>query len=40
MVAENTVGDTWNYADPNLNEIVSGGFPTVTARSFSEVTIP
>jgi hypothetical protein len=41
VVAENTVGDTWNYADPGMNEIARGGFPTVTARSFSsEVTIP
>jgi len=40
VVAENTIGDTWNYADPNLNGIVSGGFPTVTARSFAEVSIP
>ncbi|MGC3998336.1 MAG: multicopper oxidase domain-containing protein [Anaeromyxobacter sp.] len=40
VVAENTVGDTWNYADPGLNEIVSGGFPTVTARSTAELTIP
>jgi hypothetical protein len=39
IVAENTVGDTWNYANPN-NEIVSGGFPTVTARAYAEVTIP
>ena len=27
------VGDTWNYADPALNEIVSGGFPTLTLDS-------
>ena len=41
VVAENTVGDTWNYADANLNEILLGGFPTVTARAFSaEVEIP
>jgi hypothetical protein len=40
VVAENTVGDTWNYADPGMNEIVSSGFPTVTAKSYSEVTIP
>ncbi len=33
VIAQNTVGDTWDYADPNLNEIVSGGFPTVTASS-------
>lgn len=40
VVAENKVGDTWNYADPNLNELLSGGFPTVTARSFTEVAAP
>jgi hypothetical protein len=28
VVAQNTVGDTWDYADPNLNEILNGGFPT------------
>jgi len=37
VVAQNTVGDTWDYADPGLNEIVQGGFPTITARSVSEV---
>ncbi len=31
--AINVVGDTWDYADPALNTIVSGGFPTVTTRS-------
>jgi hypothetical protein len=41
VVALNTVGDTWNYADPGTNEIVSGGFPTVTTRSVSEtLTVP
>jgi FtsP/CotA-like multicopper oxidase with cupredoxin domain len=42
VVAENTVGDWWDYSQPaGLNEIVSGGFPSVTARSFSaEVSIP
>ncbi len=35
VVAQNTVGDTWNYADPAINGIVSGGFPTVTAQSAS-----
>lgn len=35
VVAQNTVGDTWDYADPNVNEIVSGGFPTVTATGTS-----
>jgi hypothetical protein len=33
VYAVNTVGDTWDYADPNLNEIVSGGFPTITLDS-------
>jgi hypothetical protein len=33
VFAENTVGDTWDYADPNLNEIVNGGFPTITTKS-------
>jgi FtsP/CotA-like multicopper oxidase with cupredoxin domain/fibronectin type 3 domain-containing protein len=37
VVAQNTVGDTWNYADPNLNEIVNGGFPTITTTGISEV---
>lgn len=40
VVAENKVGDAWNYADPGLNEIVSGGFPTVTAKSYAPITIP
>jgi FtsP/CotA-like multicopper oxidase with cupredoxin domain len=34
--ALNVVGDAWNYADPAINEIVSGGFPTVTPRAASE----
>ena len=37
VVAQNTVGDTWDYADPNVNEIVTGGFPTVTATAMSNV---
>jgi hypothetical protein len=40
VVAQNTVGDTWNYADPGTNEIVSGGFPTVTATSVSATLTP
>jgi hypothetical protein len=40
VVAENTVGDTWNYANPGQNESVSGGFPAVTARSYAEIAIP
>jgi hypothetical protein len=31
--AINVVGDTWDYADPNLNEIEAGGFPTITTSS-------
>lgn len=31
--AINVVGDTWDYADPAINEIVSGGFPTITTSS-------
>jgi len=39
VVAENTVGDTFDYANPNINEIVapSTGFPHVTVTSNSEV---
>jgi FtsP/CotA-like multicopper oxidase with cupredoxin domain len=37
VVAQNIVGDTWDYADPGFNEIVKGGFPTITAESISEV---
>ena len=33
IYAQNTIGDTWDYADPNLNEIVNGGFPTITTKS-------
>ncbi|RPJ32696.1 MAG: hypothetical protein EHM35_11225, partial [Planctomycetaceae bacterium] len=33
VVALNTVGDTYDYADPAINEIVSGGFPSVTVKS-------
>jgi hypothetical protein len=39
VVAQNTVGDTWNYSNPAINEIASGGFPTVTATSLSEVLV-
>lgn len=37
VVAQNTVGDTWDYSDPNLNEIVPGtfAFPVVTTESVS-----
>ncbi len=39
VVALNTVGDTWDYSDPNLNEIVPGSyaFPVVTTEAVSEV---
>ncbi len=46
VVAINQVGDTWDYSDPNLNEIEPGtfAFPVVTARSGSsnivEAAIP
>jgi len=33
VLAVNVVGDTWDYADPNLNQIVAGGFPTITVKS-------
>jgi FtsP/CotA-like multicopper oxidase with cupredoxin domain len=33
VFAQNTVGDTWDYADSAINEIVNGGFPTVTTKS-------
>ena len=33
VFAQNTVGDTWDYADPGLNEIIAGGFPTVITKS-------
>jgi len=41
VVAENTVGDTFDYANPNINEIVAPatGFPHVTVTSNSEVVI-
>jgi FtsP/CotA-like multicopper oxidase with cupredoxin domain len=33
VYAVNTVGDVWDYADPALNNISVGGFPTVTLDS-------
>ncbi len=38
VVAQNTVGDTWDYSNPGLNEILPGtyAFPVVTAQSVSE----
>lgn len=41
VLAVNVVGDTWDYADPAINEIVSGGFPTVSPKSLpSNVATP
>jgi fibronectin type 3 domain-containing protein len=39
VVAQNTVGDTWDYSDPNLNEIAQGSyaFPVATLTAASEV---
>jgi predicted phage tail protein len=39
VVAQNTVGDTWDYSDPNLNEIQPGtyAFPVFTVQSVSDV---
>lgn len=39
VVAENTVGDTFSYANPNINEIAAPdtGFPHVTTTSNSDV---
>jgi fibronectin type 3 domain-containing protein len=43
VVAENTVGDTFNYSNPGTNEIPTfpgdTGFPHVTATSTSEVYV-
>ncbi|MFB3817806.1 MAG: multicopper oxidase domain-containing protein [Candidatus Methylomirabilales bacterium] len=33
VYAINVVGDVWDYADPAFNEIVLGGFPTLTLDS-------
>ena len=33
VYAVNTVGGTWDYADPGLNNILAGGFPTLTLDS-------
>jgi FtsP/CotA-like multicopper oxidase with cupredoxin domain len=37
VVAENTVGDTWDYSNPGLNQIAPGSFafPVVTTKSIS-----
>lgn len=37
VVAVNTVGDTWDYADPNLNGLTPGqpAFPTVSLKAAS-----
>jgi FtsP/CotA-like multicopper oxidase with cupredoxin domain len=39
VVAQNTVGDTYDYSDPNLNEILPGtyAFPVFTVQSVSDV---
>jgi len=39
VVAQNTVGDTTDYSNPNLNEILPGtyAFPVVTTEAISEV---
>lgn len=39
VIAQNTVGDTWDYSNPNLNEIAPGtyAFPVFTAESVSDV---
>ena len=39
VAAQNTVGDRWDYSDPNLNEIVPGtyAFPVFTVQSVSDV---
>jgi FtsP/CotA-like multicopper oxidase with cupredoxin domain/fibronectin type 3 domain-containing protein len=39
VVAQNTVGDTWDYSDVNLNEIAPNtyAFPVITTESVSEV---
>ncbi len=39
VVAQNMVGDTWDYSNPGLNEILPGtfAFPVVTAEAVSEV---
>jgi len=38
VVAQNVVGDTWDYRNPNLNEIPPGtfAFPVITAESVSD----
>jgi hypothetical protein len=44
VFAFNTVGDTWDYSDPNLNELVPGvpAFPIMTVSSgySNTITIP
>lgn len=41
VVALNTVGDTWDYSDPNLNEIEPGAyaFPVITLEAASEAIV-
>jgi len=38
VYAINVVGDVWNYADPAFNEIVAGGWPTLTLSSRGPVS--
>ena len=44
VYAINVVGDTWDYANPAFNEIIKGGWPTLTLDSrggaSSTVTAP
>lgn len=40
VYAINVVGDVWNYADPALNEIISGGWPTLTLNSMGSAEPP
>jgi hypothetical protein len=42
VFAQNTVGDTWDYSNPNLNEILPGtfAFPVVTTKSaYANITV-
>jgi hypothetical protein len=41
VYAINVIGDTWDYSDPALNEIPSGGgWPTLTLTSLDEPATP
>lgn len=41
VVAQNTVGDSWDYTDPNLNGITQAqsAFPVATPRAFSNEVV-